>query len=48
MEEESTFLLSILPGDLQELPEDKIRASDGIVRLQSGTNKYDSQKAMTV
>uniref|UniRef100_A0A7E4WDX2 Calponin homolog OV9M n=1 Tax=Panagrellus redivivus TaxID=6233 RepID=A0A7E4WDX2_PANRE len=29
------------------LPEEKIRLSDGIVRLQSGTNKYDSQKGMT-
>ncbi|KIH60162.1 hypothetical protein ANCDUO_09590 [Ancylostoma duodenale] len=27
-----------------ELPEEKIRLSDGIVRLQAGTNKYDSQK----
>jgi hypothetical protein len=41
------FLFSILPGDLEQLPEEKIRASDGIVRLQSGTNKYDSQKGMT-
>jgi hypothetical protein len=32
------------PADLEELPEEKIRASDGIVRLQSGTNKYASQK----
>jgi hypothetical protein len=37
----------ILPSDLQALPEEKIRLSDGIVRLQSGTNKYDSQKGMT-
>uniref|UniRef100_A0A1I7Z938 Calponin-homology (CH) domain-containing protein n=1 Tax=Steinernema glaseri TaxID=37863 RepID=A0A1I7Z938_9BILA len=29
------------------LPEEKIRLSDGIVRLQAGTNKYDSQKGMT-
>lgn len=36
-----------LPNDLTELPEEKIRLSDGIVRLQSGTNKYDSQKGMT-
>jgi hypothetical protein len=36
-----------LPADLQMLPEEKIRLSDGIVRLQSGTNKYDSQKGMT-
>ncbi|VDM59023.1 unnamed protein product, partial [Angiostrongylus costaricensis] len=35
------------PADLSELPEDKIRLSDGIVRLQAGTNKYDSQKGMT-
>ncbi|RCN48513.1 calponin family repeat-containing domain protein [Ancylostoma caninum] len=35
---------SIFP---QELPEEKIRLSDGIVRLQAGTNKYDSQKGMT-
>jgi hypothetical protein len=36
-----------LPADLEPLPEEKIRASDGIVRLQAGTNKYDSQKGMT-
>ncbi|CAD6194722.1 unnamed protein product [Caenorhabditis auriculariae] len=35
------------PADLQDLPEEKIRLSEGIVRLQSGTNKYDSQKGMT-
>ncbi|KAK6041866.1 calponin family repeat-containing domain protein [Cooperia oncophora] len=35
------------PADLQDLPEEKIRLSDGIVRLQAGTNKYDSQKGMT-
>lgn len=35
------------PQDLEALPEEKIRASDGIVRLQSGTNKFDSQKGMT-
>lgn len=35
------------PSDLSELPEEKIRLSDGIVRLQAGTNKYDSQKGMT-
>lgn len=35
------------PADVSELPEEKIRLSDGIVRLQSGTNKYDSQKGMT-
>lgn len=28
----------------EELPEEKIRLSDGIVRLQAGTNKYASQK----
>lgn len=36
-----------LPADLQPLPEEKILASEGIVRLQSGTNKYASQKGMT-
>ncbi|ETN69697.1 calponin family repeat-containing domain protein [Necator americanus] len=36
------------PADLSELPEEKIRLSDGIVRLQAGTNKYDSQKGMTL
>ncbi|GMT00572.1 hypothetical protein PENTCL1PPCAC_22746 [Pristionchus entomophagus] len=36
-----------LPADLEPLPEEKIRASEGIVRLQAGTNKYDSQKGMT-
>ncbi|VDO35265.1 unnamed protein product [Haemonchus placei] len=35
------------PADLADLPEEKIRLSDGIVRLQAGTNKYDSQKGMT-
>ncbi|OZC12725.1 hypothetical protein X798_00357 [Onchocerca flexuosa] len=35
------------PSDLQPLDEEKIRLSDGIVRLQAGTNKYDSQKGMT-
>jgi hypothetical protein len=35
------------PADLPELPEEKIRLSEGIVRLQAGTNKYDSQKGMT-
>jgi hypothetical protein len=35
------------PADLAALPEEKIRLSDGIVRLQSGTNKYASQKNMT-
>jgi len=35
------------PADLPELPEEKIRMSEGIVRLQAGTNKYDSQKGMT-
>jgi hypothetical protein len=39
--------VNILPSDLEALPEEKIRASDGIVRLQAGTNKYDSQKLMT-
>ncbi|EJW72089.1 hypothetical protein WUBG_17003, partial [Wuchereria bancrofti] len=28
------------------LEEEKIRLSDGIVRLQAGTNKYDSQKVI--
>jgi len=35
------------PTDLQDLPEEKILLSEGIVRLQSGTNKYASQKGMT-
>jgi len=35
------------PKDLAELPEEKILLSEGIVRLQSGTNKYASQKGMT-
>jgi hypothetical protein len=30
------------------LPEEKIRLSDGIVRLQAGTNKYDSQKVCSI
>ncbi|TKR96777.1 hypothetical protein L596_010750 [Steinernema carpocapsae] len=39
-----------MPSDfkLNPLPEEKIRLSDGIVRLQAGTNKYDSQKGMTM
>jgi len=36
------------PAGLPELPEEKIRMSEGIVRLQAGTNKYDSQKGMTM
>uniref|UniRef100_A0A0N4ZN20 OV9m n=1 Tax=Parastrongyloides trichosuri TaxID=131310 RepID=A0A0N4ZN20_PARTI len=36
------------PADLPELSEEKIRASEGIVRLQAGTNQYDSQKGMTM
>jgi len=35
------------PADLQPLPEEKVLASEGVVRLQSGTNKFDSQKGMT-
>jgi len=35
------------PQDIQELTEDKILLCEGIVRLQSGTNKYASQKGMT-
>uniref|UniRef100_A0A914RVB8 Uncharacterized protein n=1 Tax=Parascaris equorum TaxID=6256 RepID=A0A914RVB8_PAREQ len=31
---------------MRPLPEEKIRLSDGIVRLQAGTNKYDSQKVV--
>jgi hypothetical protein len=40
--------VGINPSDLEPLPEEKIRASDGIVRLQAGTNKFDSQKGMTL
>lgn len=36
-----------LPADLEPLPEEKLLACEGIVRLQSGTNKYASQKGMT-
>jgi hypothetical protein len=35
------------PADLAELPEEKILLCEGIVRLQSGTNKYASQRGMT-
>jgi hypothetical protein len=35
------------PNDLQDLAEEKILLCEGIVRLQSGTNKYASQKGMT-
>jgi len=34
-------------GVTAEMPEEKVRASDGIVRLQSGTNKLASQQGMT-
>jgi len=37
----------VLPGDLQPLPEEKLLASEGIVRYQAGTNRYASQKGMT-
>lgn len=37
----------ILPADLQPVPEEKERLTDGIVRLQSGTNRYATQKGMT-
>jgi len=36
--------VNILPGDLQPLPEEKELLTHGIVRLQSGTNRYASQK----
>jgi hypothetical protein len=39
--------VSQYPADLEPPSEEKIRASDGIVRLQAGTNKFDSQKLMT-
>jgi len=35
------------PPDLQEISEEKILLCEGIVRLQSGTNKFASQKGMT-
>jgi len=35
------------PADLQPLEEEKILLCEGIVRLQSGTNKFASQKGMT-
>lgn len=34
-------------GGASEVPEDKARATDGIVPLQSGTNKLASQAGMT-
>jgi hypothetical protein len=34
-------------GGASEVAEDKARATDGIVPLQSGTNKLASQKGMT-
>jgi len=37
----------ILPADLQPVSEEKERLTDGIVRLQSGTNRYATQKGMT-
>jgi hypothetical protein len=39
--------VQILPPDLQAVPEEKARLTDGIVRLQSGTNRYATQKGMT-
>lgn len=35
------------PADIEALSEEKALASEGVVRLQSGTNKYDSQRGMT-
>ncbi len=37
----------VLPDDVAPVSEDKERATDGIVRLQSGTNRFDSQRGMT-
>lgn len=34
-------------GGASEVPEEKARATDGIVPLQSGTNKLASQAGMT-
>lgn len=36
-----------LPGDIQPLPEEKMLLSEGVVRLQAGSNRFDSQKGMT-
>lgn len=34
-------------ADLKPLPEEKLRATHGIVRYQAGTNRYETQKGMT-
>jgi len=34
-------------GNFAEVPEEKAKATEGIIRLQSGTNKLASQKGMT-
>lgn len=36
------------PADLTPLPEEKLLACEGMVRFQSGTNEYESQKGMTL
>lgn len=41
------YFNKIDPADVAPLSEEKALASEGVVRLQSGTNKYDSQKGMT-
>jgi hypothetical protein len=38
----------IQPTSCEPLPEEKVLASEGVVRLQSGTNKFESQKGMTL
>uniref|UniRef100_A0A5S6QQJ8 Uncharacterized protein n=1 Tax=Trichuris muris TaxID=70415 RepID=A0A5S6QQJ8_TRIMR len=36
----------VVPENLQELPEEVVRMSDSEVRLQSGTNRFASQRGM--
>lgn len=44
---EETNFSSFFTLYLQEIPEEILLRSHGEVRLQSGTNKYDSQRGMT-
>lgn len=38
---------SYSPGKPSKLPKEKLMASEGIIRIQSGSNKYASQRGIT-